>query len=166
MDFIQILFIAMLAFSIVSIFLSIPGNFIVFLNTLFYGVFTNFDNLSFSFLLIIFIIAVLIELLEYLIIAFGARKYGASKLGVVAAIIGGIGGSISGFFFSPVLGAIIGGFIGVMAGTMAIELLRGKNIREVLYATYGALLGRVGGLSVKAIGTVTLVVIVANRILF
>ncbi len=166
MDFIQIVFIAMLAFSIVSIFLSIPGNFIVFLNTLFYGVFTDFDKLSFSFLLIIFIIAVLIELLEYLIIAFGARKYGASKLGVVAAIIGGIGGSISGFFFSPVLGAIIGGFIGVMAGTMTIELLRGKNIREVLYATYGALLGRVGGLSVKAIGTVTLVVIVANRILF
>jgi uncharacterized protein YqgC (DUF456 family) len=166
MDFIQILFIAMLAFSIVSIFLSIPGNFIVFLNTLLYGVVTDFDNLSFSFLLIVFIIAILIELLEYLIIAFGARKYGASKLGVVGAIIGGIGGSISGFFFSPVLGAIIGGFIGVMVGTIAIEFLRGKYLREALYATYGALLGRVGGLTVKAIGTVTLVVIVANRILF
>jgi uncharacterized protein YqgC (DUF456 family) len=166
MDFIQIFFIAMLAFSIGSIFLSIPGNFIVFLNTLLYGVITNFDKLSFTFLLIIFIIAILVELLEYLIIAFGARKYGASKLGVIGAIIGGIGGGISGFFFSPVLGAIIGGFIGVMIGTMAIELLRGKNIREVLYATYGALLGRVGGLTVKAIGTVTLVVIVANRVLF
>jgi uncharacterized protein YqgC (DUF456 family) len=166
MDFVQIVFITMLAFSIVSIFLSIPGNFIVFLNTLLYGIFTNFDNLPFSFILIIFIIAVLIELLEYLIIAFGARKYGTSRFGVVGAIIGGIGGSISGFFFSPVAGAIIGGFIGVMVGTMAIELLRGKQIREVLYATYGAILGRVGGLSVKAIGTVTLVVIVANKIFF
>jgi len=166
MDFIQILFITMLAFSIVSIFLSIPGNFIVFLNTLLYGVVTDFNNLSFSFFLVIFIIAVLIELLEYLIIAFGARKYGTSKLGVVGAILGGIGGGISGFFFSPVVGAIIGGFVGVMAGTMTIELLRGKQIREILYATYGALLGRVGGLSVKTIGTVTLVIIVVNRILF
>lgn len=166
MDFIQILFIAMLVFSIVSIFLSIPGNFIVFLNTFLYGAITNFDHLSFSFFLIIFIAAVLIELLEYLIIVFGARKYGASKLGVIGAIIGGIGGSISGFFFSPVVGAIIGGLFGVMIGTMTVELLRGKQIREALYATYGALLGRVGGLSVKAIGTVTLVVIVANKILF
>jgi len=166
MDFIQILFIAMLAFSIVSIFLSIPGNFIVFLNTLLYGIATDFYNLSFSFLVIVFIVAVSVELLEYLIIAFGARKYGASKLGVVAAIVGGIGGSISGFFFSPVLGAIIGGFLGVMVGTMAIELIRGKALKEALYATYGALLGRVGGLSIKAIGTVTLVVIVANKLLF
>jgi len=61
MDFIQILFIAMLAFSIVSIFLSIPGNFIVFLNTLLYGVITDFDNLSFSFLLILFIIAIIVD---------------------------------------------------------------------------------------------------------
>lgn len=166
MDFIQIVFIAMLMFSIVSIFLSIPGNFIVFLNTLIYGVVTHFDNLSLSFMLLIFVVAVLIELLEYFIIAFGARKYGASRLGVIGAIIGGIGGSISGFFFSPVLGAIFGGLIGVVVGTMAVELLRGKRMREVLNATYGALLGRVGGLSVKAIGTVTLVVIVANQIFF
>jgi uncharacterized protein YqgC (DUF456 family) len=166
MDFIQIVFVAMLLFSIVSIFLSIPGNFIVFLNTLFYGIATDFYNLSFSFFLIVFIVAVSVEFLEYLIIAFGARKYGASKLGVVAAIAGGIGGSISGFFFSPVLGAIIGGFVGVMFGTMVIELIRGKAVRDAMYATYGALLGRVGGLSIKAIGTVTLVVIVANKIFF
>ena len=166
MDVIQIFFITMLGFSIVSIFLSIPGNFVVFLNTLLYGIATSFENMSFSFFLLIFILAITIELLEYLIIAFGARKYGASKLGVVAAILGGIGGSISGFFFSPVVGAIIGGFAGVIAGTMFIELVRGKHVREAMQATFGALLGRVGGLSVKAIGTVTLVVIVANQVLF
>jgi uncharacterized protein YqgC (DUF456 family) len=166
MDIIQIFFVAMLAFSIVSNFLSIPGNFVVFLNTLLYGIATNFENMTFSFLLLIFILAVAIELLEYLIIAFGARKHGASKLGVVVAIIGGIGGSISGFFFSPVLGAIVGGLIGFITGTMTIELLRGKHIREALQATMGALLGRVGGLSVKVIGTITLVVIVMNRLIF
>jgi uncharacterized protein YqgC (DUF456 family) len=154
MDIIQIFFIAILFFSLISNFLSIPGNFIVFLNTLWYGFATNFVEISLSFLITLLIIAITVEFLEYLVISFGARKYGATKLGVVAAILGGIGGSISGFFFSPVIGALIGGF------------LRGKNLRNALYATLGALLGRVGGLSIKAIGSVTMVVIVANKIFF
>lgn len=166
MNVIEIFFVAILMFSVASNFLSIPGNFIIFINTLWYGIVTNFSQISFSFLITIFIIAIAIEFMEYLIIAFGARKYGATKLGVVAAIFGGIGGSISGFFFSPVLGAIIGGFIGIIIGTLSIEMIRGKNFRDALYATLGAILGRVGGLSVKAIGSVTMVVIVANKIFF
>ncbi len=166
MDLLEIFFIAVLLFSIASNFLSIPGNFIIFLNTLWYSIATNFDNIGISFLITLLIIAIFVEFIEYLIIAFGARRYGATKLGVIAAILGGIGGSISGFFFSPVLGAIIGGFIGITIGTMSIEVMRGKNVRDAFYATFGAVLGRVGGLSVKAIGSVTMVVIVANRLFF
>jgi uncharacterized protein YqgC (DUF456 family) len=166
MDVIQVFFIAILFFSLISNFLSIPGNFIVFLNTVWYGFATNFAEITLSFLIMLLIIAIIVEFLEYLIISFGARKYGTTKLGVVAAILGGIGGSISGFFFSPVLGALIGGFVGVTVGTLSIELIRGKNLRNALYATLGAVLGRVGGLSIKAIGSVTMVVIVANKIFF
>ena len=164
MDLLEIFFIAVLLFSIASNFLSIPGNFIIFLNTLWYSIATNFNQIGISFLITLLIIAIFVEFLEYLVIAFGARRYGATKLGVIAAILGGIGGSISGFFFSPVLGAIIGGFIGVIIGTMTIEIMRGKNVNDALYATFGAIIGRVGGLSVKAIGSVTMVVIVANRL--
>ncbi|MBN2366417.1 MAG: DUF456 domain-containing protein [Calditrichaeota bacterium] len=163
MDILEIFFITILGFSIVSNFLSIPGNFIIFLNTVWYGIATDFNEFSFSFLITLFIVAFTVELLEYFIIAFGARKYGASRLGVVGAILGGIGGGISGFFFSPVFGALVGGFAGVIVGTLTIELLRGKNIREAGNATLGALLGRVGGLTVKAIGSVTMVFIVANK---
>lgn len=166
MDLLEIFFIAVLLFSIASNFLSIPGNFIILLNTLWYSVATNFNQIGISFLITLLIIAIFVEFLEYLVIAFGARRYGATKLGVIAAILGGIGGSISGFFFSPVLGAIIGGFIGVIIGTMTIEIMRGKNVHDALYATFGAIIGRVGGLSVKAIGSVTMVVIVANRLFF
>ncbi|MEJ2535895.1 MAG: DUF456 domain-containing protein [Calditrichia bacterium] len=166
MEVLQIFFGAILVFSIVSNFLSIPGNFIVFLNTVWYSIATGSDRLSFSFLLTLFIIAVAIELVEYLIIAFGARRYGASKLGVVAAILGGIGGGISGFFFSPVMGAIIGGLLGVVVGTVSIEIIRGRTIRESINAAFGALIGRVGGLTIKAIGSVTMVVLVANKIFF
>lgn len=166
MEVLQIFFGVILLFSIISNFLSIPGNFIIFLNVAWYSLVTNSDKLSFSFLLTLFVIAVAIELVEYLIIAFGARRFGASKLGVVAAILGGISGSISGFFFSPVMGAIIGGFIGVILGTLSIEMIRGRSIRESVNATFGAVIGRVGGLTIKAIGSVTMVVLVASKILF
>ncbi len=163
MDILEIFFIAILGFSIVSNFLSIPGNFIIFLNSVWYGIATNFNQFSFSFLITLFIVAVAVELLEYFVIAFGARKYGASRLGVVGAILGGIGGGVSGFFFSPVFGAMVGGFAGVIVGTLSVEMLRGKHVREAAHATVGAILGRVGGLTIKAIGTVTMIFIVANK---
>jgi uncharacterized protein len=166
MEVLEIVFIAILGFSIFSNFLSIPGNFIVVLDTIWYGLATDFSRFSTSFLITLLIIAVAVELLEYVIIAFGARRYGATKLGVVAAIVGGILGSISGFFFSPVLGAILGGFVGVSVGTLGIELIRGKSFKDALHATLGAILGRVGGLTVKAIGSVTMVVMVASRLFF
>lgn len=166
MDVLEIVFISILGLSVAANFLSIPGNFIVFVNSVWYGIATNFDKFSFSFLLTLLVIAVGIELLEYIIIAFGARRYGASRLGVVAAIVGGIGGGISGFFVSPVLGAIIGGFVGVSMGTLGIEMIRGKTVRSALYATLGAILGRVGGLTVKAIGSVTMVMLVATKLFF
>ncbi len=164
MDALEIIFIAILGFSIVANFFSIPGNFVIFLNSLWYGIATGFHKFSFSFLLTLFLVALAVELLEYFIIAFGARRYGASKLGVVVAILGGIGGSISGFFFSPVIGAIIGGFVGVIVGTLGIELFKGRTMRDSLYATFGAVIGRIGGLTVKAIGTVTMIAIIGTKL--
>ncbi|GAB4376776.1 MAG: DUF456 family protein [Calditrichia bacterium] len=165
MDVVELIFVAILGFSIIANFFSIPGNFIIVFNAFWYGLVTGFDRFSFSFMLTLLIIAIGVELLEYIIIAFGARRYGATKLGTVAGILGGIAGSISGFFVSPVLGAIIGGFIGVILGTSLIEITRGRTLNEALNATYGALLGRLGGLTVKALGSLTMVVIVAMKIL-
>lgn len=164
MEVLEVFFLVICAFSLVSNFLSIPGNFVIFLNAAWYGLATGFDNFPLNFLLTLFAVAVGVELLEYVVIAFGARRYGASRWGVVAAIIGGIVGSISGFFFSPILGAIIGGIVGVIVGTVSIELWRGKNIRESAYAAFGALLGRLGGLTIKAIGTVTMIVMIAHKL--
>jgi uncharacterized protein YqgC (DUF456 family) len=162
----DIIFIFILAFSIISNFFSIPGNFIVVFNAGWYGLVTGFHKYSITFLLTLLIIAILVELVEYFIIAFGARKYGASRLGAISGILTGIAGSVSGFFVSPILGAIIGGFIGVIVGTVSIELIRGKPIREALNATFGALLGRLGGLTVKAIGSLTMVVLVVSKTVF
>ncbi len=166
MSILEIIFLVILGFSIISNFFSLPGNFIVVIDTIWYGIATGFHKFPFTFLLTLLLIAVVVELLEYFIIAFGARRYGATRLGAVAGILGGLGGSISGFFVSPLLGAIIGGFIGVVFGTLFIEMMRGKSLREALNATLGATLGRIGGLTVKAIGSVAMVALVASKLFF
>ena len=166
MDLWEFLFIAILGFSIVANFFSIPGNFLIVFNTGWYGLATGFDRYSLSFFLTLLVIAIVVELLEYFIIAFGARKYGASKLGAVAGVLGGIAGSISGFFFSPVMGAIIGGFLGVIIGSLGLEMIRGRHLKDASKVAYGAILGRVGGLTVKALGSLVMVVIVTMQMFY
>jgi uncharacterized protein YqgC (DUF456 family) len=103
--------------------------------------------------------------LEYLIIALGAKRYGASRWGVGGAILGGIIGGLSGFTFSPIFGAIIGGFIGVIMGTMLLELIiKKRNFDAAYHAMLGALIGKVGGLTIKVIGTLTMAVVVGYKV--
>ncbi len=165
MDIVDILFILILIFGLISNFLSIPGNFVVALNTFWYGVATNFEKITFSFFITLIMIAAAVEFAEYLIIALGAKRYGASRWGVVGAILGGIVGGLSGFTFSPIFGAIIGGFIGVIFGTMLLELIiKGRNVRAAFHAMLGALIGKVGGLTVKVIGTLTMAIVVGYKV--
>lgn len=165
MEIVNILFILILIFGLVSNFLSIPGNFIVALNTLWYGLVTNFEKISFSFFITLIIIAAAVEFAEYLIIALGAKRYGASRWGVVGAILGGIIGGLSGFTFSPIFGAIIGGFLGVIVGTILLELIiKGRDLNAAYHAMLGALIGKVGGLTIKVIGTLTMAVVVGFKV--
>lgn len=165
MGIVDILFLLILVFGLVSNFLSIPGNFVIALDTFWYGIATNFERVTFSFFLTLIIVAAAVEFAEYLIIALGAKRYGASRWGVVGAILGGVLGGLSGFTFSPIFGTIIGGFIGVIAGTMLLELIiKGRNIHAAFNAMLGALIGKVGGLTVKVIGTLTMAIIVGYKV--
>ena len=160
----EILFLLVLGFSLVGIFLSIPGNFLIVLDTLWYGLATHFKRYHFSFVLTLILIAVGVELLEYLVIAFGKRGYTANRILAVGAVVGGILGVISGAFFSPVLGSVIGGFLGVLLSTILVELIiRGRSLREASHSLLGALIGRLGPLTIKAIGTLTMSIIVAVK---
>jgi len=165
MNVLDVIFISGLLFSLISIFLSIPGNFIVVFNALWYGVVTSFQKFNFTFFLTLLIIAIIVELVEYVLIVIGARRYGASRWGVVGAIVGGIVGSFSGAFFSPIFGAVIGGVLGVIAGTLFVEkFLKKRSYYETYRALLGVLIGRVGALTIKAIGTVTMVVMVSYKL--
>ena len=160
----EILFVLAVSAALMSNFFGVPGNILIAVNSLIYGVITNFDSFSLTFVLTLFVIVILVEFLEYLMIALTAKKYGASKWGITGGIIGGIGGAISGAFFTPVLGAIIGSIIGVFLGAIIFEYFRSFNFRTAINSGLGAFLGKIGGLSLKTCGAVTMIIMIGYKI--
>jgi uncharacterized protein len=93
----------------------------------------NWEPFGTGFLITTGVLAVLIEVLDYVLPAEGARRYGASKFGVVGAILG----MAAGFITMPPLGIVLGALAGAVAG----ELAASKGGREALRAGWGVFLG-------------------------
>jgi len=160
----EIAFFVIIVASMLSNFFGIPGNLLILFNSFVYAIITNFENISFPFIVTLLLVVLLVEFLEYLLIVVSARKYGASKWGITGSIVGGIGGAISGAFVTPVLGAIVGSIIGVFLGATLLEFLKSYSMREAFNSGIGAFIGKLGGLSVKTCGAVTMIIMIGYQI--
>ena len=78
--------------------------------------------------------------LDYVVPAFGAKKFNCSRWGMFGCFVG----TIVGIFFIP-WGVIVGPFAGAVAG----ELIAGKKIAPSLKGGLGALLGFIFGVALK-----------------
>ena len=160
----EIVFVLAVVASLISNFFGVPGNILIVINSFVYGIVTNFADYTFTFVLTLLLIVLLVEFLEYLLIVLTAKKYGASKWGITGSIIGGIGGAISGAFVTPVIGAIIGSIVGVFMGATLLEFFRSYNLRAALLSGAGAFLGKLGGLSIKMCGAVTIIIMIGYKL--
>ncbi|MFO7462229.1 MAG: DUF456 domain-containing protein [Desulfatiglandales bacterium] len=93
----------------------------------------GWEPFSLTFLLVMAGLVVLAALLDYVVPAAGAKKYGASRLG----IWGSAAGLILGLVFFPPFGMFLGG----MAGAVLGELLAGRRGGEAFRAGWGVFLG-------------------------
>jgi len=101
----------------------------------------NWEPFSATFLIIMAGFALLATVLDYVVPAIGAKRYGASKLGVWGSIIG----MLIGFFIFPPWGMLIGAIIGALAG----ELAGGKKGIKALRAGWGVFVGNIMGIGLK-----------------
>jgi uncharacterized protein len=85
---------------------------------------------------ILVLITALSLVMDYLTTIFGAKQFGATKKGMVGAIVGGIVGI---FFNLP--GIILGPFV----GASIFELAGGREIKPAMKAGVGATLGLFAG---------------------
>ncbi|WP_319266757.1 DUF456 domain-containing protein [uncultured Draconibacterium sp.] len=105
--------------------------------------FTERYQFSSKFLIIWAIITVVVYALDYLIPAWGTKKFGGSKRGVWGSIIG----LVIGLFFFPPFGIIIGPFLGAVIG----ELTAGKDSGAALKSGFGSFMGFLAGTLLKLI---------------
>jgi uncharacterized protein YqgC (DUF456 family) len=165
MTIIEIVFAVTVFAAMFSNFFGIPGNIIIVFNSLVYGLITNFNKYSLAFVFTLFLVVLIVEFLEYLLVVLTAKKYGASKWGITGSILGGIGGAISGAFVTPIIGAIIGSILGVFIGALILEFFRSYDIKNAILSGTGAFLGKLGGLSIKTCGAVTIVTMIGYKLL-
>ena len=106
-------------------------------------------------------LAVLGEVIEFVLGAAGSRHAGGSTRGAALAIIGSIVGGIMGTALPvPLVGTLLGSCLGAFVGALLGDLWVGRTLFQGLAAGQGAAVGRLWGTGAKlAVGAVIVVVL-------
>ena len=125
----------------------IPGTPLIWLGVFLYAVCDGFESIGWLLLLIFAVLTIISLALDYLGGVIGAKKFGATKWGLIGSVIGGI----AGFFMGGIVGLIFGPFF----GAVLLELIVGKDLTGAFKSGAGTLVGFIGGAIAKlAIGVI------------
>lgn len=120
--------------------------------------FTTYQPIGVMWLWVYGIITLIISLVDFWLPTLAARFTGASTKGVQCANIGMVAG-----LFIPIPFAL---FVGAFAGAVLGELMNKKPINFALKAAFGVLLGLVGGVLLKTLFCVVMLLHVIIGLLF
>ena len=158
------LFILVLFIGLFAIIFGLPGTLIILADAIIYAAATGFSRIGFGTILVLVLIAIVAEALEFFMGMAGAQRLGSTKAGVAASIVGGIAGAIVMTPFLLGLGTLLGSFLGAFLGAFFAELAAQGRLKPAARASYGALLGRVAGLMVKGFCAVAMIAIALMQI--
>ena len=119
----------------------LPGLPIMWAGALIYALFTGFEDIGWTFLVVFGALTAITTLLDYVANLYGARKMGASGWGIFGAVLGMLAGLLS----AGLIGLLVGSFLGAVLG----EILGGRESSQALKAGLGTFLGFLGGTFIK-----------------
>lgn len=157
-----VVFIIFSIFAFILIALTNNGTSLIFVGALIYAFMTSFELINVPLLIILFILFVLGEIIEFISVILLGKKFGASKRAIVAMLIGGILGAMIGTPFLGV-GAFAGSFLGIFLGAFACEMIYKKDFSKSLRASMGGVLGRFISMGLKFLIAIAMVTIVILR---
>lgn len=121
----------------------LPGIPLAWLGLFIYAIGTGFERISVTTIIVFAAITALILLLDFLAPMLGAKKFQASRYGVLGAFLG----LIVGIIFLGFWGIIIGPFL----GAFLLEWLSKRKAKGALKAAFGTFIGYIVGALVKVI---------------
>ncbi|MFW6011261.1 MAG: DUF456 domain-containing protein [Desulfosalsimonas sp.] len=130
--------------------LGMPGTFVILAGAGLYNLITWSMSISAVKLSVLLALALVGEILEYILGMKLAQRRGTSRPAVIGAIAGGIVGTFAGVPV-PVLGPVIGLFAGVFIGAFLVELVSEKNFSEAFHSAIAAFYGRIGAVFAKTL---------------
>jgi hypothetical protein len=89
----------------------IPGSILLMAGFFLGALADDFTYIGWGTLAVLLALAILMQVIEFFLGAVGARRYGASKRGIIGGMIGALGGiflGLPGIIFGPFIGAVLG----------------------------------------------------------
>lgn len=126
-----------------SFFPIFPSTWLILGAALLHGLLTGFAEASLGLWVVLGLLGVAALLLDNVAAMVGAARFGASRWGIWGAVIG----SLLGLVVLPPIGLLVLPLVGALVG----ELLAGRTLAPALRATWGTLLGMLGGVFVRLI---------------
>ncbi|NUU60829.1 DUF456 domain-containing protein [Paenibacillus agri] len=129
----------------------LPGALAIYLAFFVYGWFFSFQSFGAWFWITQTLIVVVLFIADYVVGAWGVKKFGGSR----ASVIGSTIGLIIGPFVIPAFGLIIGPFLGAFIG----ELIVGSSAGKATKVSVGALIGLFSSTVVKIVLQLAMVIL-------
>lgn len=119
--------------------------------------FTSWVDFSSTFLIVWLIMVIAVTVLDYVIPAWGTKKFGGSKWGVWGSIIGLLVG-----LFAGGIGIFVGPFVGALVGELIYQKRKknregeagmsgGQQFGKSMKAAFGAFIGLIFGIILKLV---------------
>ena len=133
---------------IVPIIPSIP---LIWLGSFIYAIFTHFEKITWVVLLIFALLTIFSIVLENIGNVYGAKRFGATKWGIIGSIVGtGVG------FYT---GGPVGLILGPVIGTIIFEFIGGKGYKGAFKSGLGNFVGFLGGSILKFIVGLAMIIV-------
>ncbi|UCG35662.1 MAG: DUF456 domain-containing protein [Candidatus Omnitrophota bacterium] len=148
----------------IAIFFTTFGTLIIFMGAALFAFWTKFSIISIGALAFLFILYLIGEVLEYLLVVLGVKKLGSSNAAIIGALFGGVIGAGLGLLAFGI-NVVVGTFLGIFLGAFLVELWIHKDLKKSLKAGAGGIIGRLGSIVAKVIIAVAMLTIISAQIL-
>lgn len=135
----------------------LPGTGLVFGGIVLHALYFGVDTIGMTTLIFLGAVTLFSFIIDWLASLYGAKRFGASRAGVIGSVVGGLFGLV----FLSLPGLFLGAFVGAVVGEL---LLAKKNLNDSLKVGVGSILGFFAGTLIKLLLTLIMVIVFIVKI--